>query len=458
MSPVYSLDDKILVTWLKANYKDIEFISKKLDYEMHRRTQELQDSIDALEESQDLYKQQEAVPRLWRNLLGKAIVYLKFKDDREEYHDDADYGVERLNKFLAAFHEFEYILYGAGVERYRDHVAHQLSVFLIGEYLIRNTFKFSDISVTEKPTEYENIEKSILSEEKEAMWCIMALTHDLGIPLERITDINPIAEKMLKEFGLINTEGISFPATPQPLDDFVLRLISSDIRKVQKDGEVGYITHLQPKYYMKFSEAYERRDHGVISCSVLLKNLVFFLETDYSLDKDVPLDLQDAKQFLVRSNILRAIASHSNDNIYYVKIPQFRFLLRICDEMHEWGRPRLISMFGGTNLIPKVTINKFTNEEIDYQVVFECTSDKASLSRNEKEKIKKQIRKYFKDKCERIITILRSAVGGKDRKLKLSIMVKNTLNPREIFTIIHSNPQSIQTLKAGKSFQLDDIS
>jgi hypothetical protein len=208
---------------------------------------------------------------------------------------------------------------------------------------------------------------------------------------------------------------------------------------------------------MKFSEAYERRDHGIISCSVLLKNLVFFLETDYSLDKDVPLNLQDAKQFLVRSNILRAIASHSNDNIYYVKIPQFRFLLRICDEMHEWGRPRLISMFGGTNLIPKVTIIKFTEEEIKYQVIFKDPRDGSTLSLKEKDDIKRQIQRYFKDKCERINKILRSAVGGGDRKIKLTIEVKNMLDTNETYSIIHSNPQNIQILRAGIPFQLADI-
>jgi hypothetical protein len=238
--PPYSLGDNILVKWLKANHKDIEFISKELTYEANKRTKELQDAIDKLDGSKALYKQQEAVSELWRNLLGKAIVFLKFKDQREKYHDDADYGVERLNKFLKTFRKFEFMLYGAEAERYRDHTAHQLSVFLIGEYLIRKTFKFSSITATEKPKIYKDIEDSITPAEKEAMWCIMALTHDLGIALERITDINPIAEKMLKEFGFINTGGISFSATRQPLDDFVLRLISSDIRQAKVDKEDGY--------------------------------------------------------------------------------------------------------------------------------------------------------------------------------------------------------------------------
>ena len=264
---------------------------------------------------------------MWRNLFGKAIVYLKSKDGREEYHDDEDYGVDKLNKFFETFSQFEPLLYGAE-ERYRDHMKHVLSVFLIGEFLIRNTIGFGNINIGDSDFPIGTIS----ADEKEAMWCVMSLAHDLGIPLEKIPRINEKVEKMLTQFGIIGAQGISYPYICSPMDEFTIRFISSDLRKLDSTkAELKFLTHTQSKYFLKFSGSYERRNHGIISCLVLMKNLVFFLETDCSLDDRKPLDLEDAKQFLIRRSILRAIASHSNNDIYYLKVNDFAFLLSIFD-------------------------------------------------------------------------------------------------------------------------------
>ncbi len=77
--------------------------------------------------------------------------------------------------------------------------------------------------------------------------------------------------------------------------------------KVRKVSDKRYLTHLQTKYFLKFSEAYETRNHGITSCLVLMKNLVFFLETDSTLDTQKPLEPIDAKQFLIRRNILQEL-------------------------------------------------------------------------------------------------------------------------------------------------------
>ncbi|MDD5702240.1 MAG: hypothetical protein PHU23_09355, partial [Dehalococcoidales bacterium] len=132
----YVLDDYGLINWFKNNYQDIVFINEKLPFEAHDRTKELLNSIGKLRTS-PLYEQKDEVAAIWRNLLGKAIVYLKSKDEREEFHDDEDIGVEKLTEFFDRFREFEPLLYGASAERYRDHMAHMLCVFLTGEYLIR---------------------------------------------------------------------------------------------------------------------------------------------------------------------------------------------------------------------------------------------------------------------------------------------------------------------------------
>lgn len=442
---MYQLDDDSLIKWLKNSHKKIVFI-KRLPYEIHERTERLVENIKKLDSDKELYAQKDRVAEIWRDLLGKAIVYLKSRDNREKYHDDEDYGVEKLDDFFRTFRQFEPLLYGAEEERYRDHMAHMLSVFLIGELLIRDTIGFDKIDVGDK-----DFPKSgkISANEKEAMWCITSLTHDLGIALERIVTINPKARGMLEKFGIINMQDLSYPFLRLPLHDFAIQFISSDLVPPAGKKQRGYIPHIHSKYFLKFSEAYERRDHGIISCLVLMKNLVYFLESDYLLDLQKPLNSEEAKQFLIRRNILRAIAAHSNENIYYLTLPQFPFLLTIFDELHEWGRPRLVEMFQKEKLeLETVSVEELTENAIAYRVVFKTS---ISLTRDDKERVRKEILKFYTIKCEKIRRILRSAVGGKDRNLKLTFEISDQLEAKAIsYKIIHETPETVKYLEDNR--------
>jgi hypothetical protein len=450
----YVLDDYRLINWFKSNLKSIVFVNEKPAFEAHNRTKELLEAVDKLRPL-PLYEQKDEVAAVWRNLLGKAVVYLKSKDDREKFHDDEDLGVAKLTEFFNRFREFEPLLYGAGAERYRDHMAHMLSVFLTGEYLITSSIDFSNISVGDNqlPKEYK-----ITPSEKEAMWCIMSLTHDLGYPMERIADISPKAERMLKEFGVTNVQGLSYPFSRSPLHDFVIQFISSDLQKI---AEKAYVPHAQNKYFLKFAEAYERMDHGLVSCLVLMKNLVYFLETDYSADSLRPLDESDAKQFLIRRNILRPIASHSNDNIYYLTLLDFPFLLTIFDELHEWERPTFTMMFEKERPKTTVTVESLTEEAIHYTVKFGWENDQLRSNPPES-KLKashREICSFFMNKCERLSRILRSAVGGKHRTLTLTFEVRDELEVKsKIYSMTHQTPQEIRMVMDNKSVTWRDLS
>lgn len=439
----YVLDDRNLIEWLKSNHKDIAFTAK-LAYEVHEYTENLVEAIEKLDSNRDFFRQKDEVSDVWRHLIGKAIVYLKFRDVREKYHDDEDYGVEKLDEFFRTFRDFEPLLYGAREERYRDHMAHMLSVFLVGELLIKDTIGFDKIDVGDECFP-EN--KRISADEKEAMWCIMSLTHDLGIALERVVDISPKAKDMLARFGIIDMQELSYPFVRLPLHDFAIQFISSDLQELPGNDEKRYIPHIQSKYFLKFSEAYERRDHGIISCLVLMRNLVYFLETDYSLDPQRPLHLEDAKQFLIRLNILRAIAAHSNENIYYLTLPQFPFLLTIFDELHEWGRPRLIEMFQRERPYTSVTVEELSENAMRYKIAL---GSGITLD-NDKERMRREILQFFIRKGEKIRRILRSAVGGELRNLKLTLEVRDELEAKaKSYKIIHETPQSVTVLEDDK--------
>ena len=50
---VQSLEETLLIGWLKKNYTGIEFIAKKLDYEAHDRTKKLVEAIQNLDEDKN---------------------------------------------------------------------------------------------------------------------------------------------------------------------------------------------------------------------------------------------------------------------------------------------------------------------------------------------------------------------------------------------------------------------
>jgi hypothetical protein len=445
-----TIDDTFLIKWLQGNFEDIGFINevklRKLD--TRGRIDQLSDDVRNLNSGKSLYGQRDQVLKLWRNLVENAIVYLKSEDTRELYRDDESYGVEELYEFFETLSDFESLLYGAR-PGYREHISHMFSVFLLGECLIRETFGFRKIDVGDAALPEG---QKILENEKEAMWCIMSLTHDLGIALQDIRDVNPKARAMLKKFGIMDMQQLSYSFPRQPLHDFMLQLISStlDIVDTQdvttKKGE-SFTTHIQPKYFLKFAEAFERIDHGLVSCLVLMKNLVYFLETDLILEPNRPFPRrEDAKQFLIRCNILRSIASHSCENIYYLTLPQFPFLLTIFDEMHEWGRPRFAELFGPRALDTTVILEDLSEGAIHYRVQF--PSGDLPLSEDEKKRMGREVAQFFEKKCSKIRKILRSAVGGEERKLKLTFEVSRKIGAVLInYKVIHSTPQDVKILK-----------
>jgi hypothetical protein len=455
------INTEYLTGWFKDNYTTIGFLNFKLksgnppeeiDPPQLIELKKLID--DDLDVEIPLFKQKETILKIWKNLIGIAIVYLKYNDRREIFHDDEDYGVVKLAHFFEAFSEFESLFYGAD-KYYRDHVSHMFQVFLLGEFLLKEKKMWDLIEVGDKKFITEN---RISNKEKEAMWCIISLCHDLGYGMGMIPKINAKTRNMLENFGSVNIQDISYSFPNQPLYDFIIQFISSDLKgldpiseetididgeekAVEKD-ENRYVNHIQSKYFLKFSGSFERYGHGIISCILLMRNLVYFLESDYSIDSNKAYTQKHAKHFLIRQNILRSIASHDCDDIYYLNIVQFPFLLTIFDEMQDWDRPGLTDLF-----TEKPDLNLIVHELSDSKVDFEIEISKKTkhkLSGKERAALEFDIISYFERKCKKIRKILRSAVGGDSRNiwLKFSVTVRYESDIHE-FKIIHVNPEDV---------------
>lgn len=313
------------------------------------------EKISGLASDKSLAEQLQELVNLWPLVLTDALKHLKLEDTREcdpKFKGKVSYesffnrealGVKTLQEIMAAFSAFEGLMYGAQPQRYRDHMAHAFRVWIMGHGFLKTAFggKLSTPGNT----------FIISPKEWECIWALTALCHDIGYPLSALRHVNDRAKGALHALGVELAGNLSHNLGnySQPLHDCFLRLMSSKpvLRDDGKDDEKRWFTHLQNKYYMKFLNSLDSLKHGVLSSLVLGRSLVYFLEADYTHDHSAPLKTEDARQFLIRREILRAIAAHTCPEIYHLTFDSLAFLLYVTDELQCWGRPTFESTLVG---------------------------------------------------------------------------------------------------------------
>lgn len=426
------LDDKKLVCELKKRLK-----GDRLTFIIY---EDCRAQVEALPSDKELSG--EGVEPFWQSLVKNAITFLKMSDPREwptdydkphspeEFHSLQAFGVERLTDYFMQFKKFEEILYGA-VDYYRGHTLHVVRVWILGALLLDDWFldgKYPNIEFFDyvgKKTG-KQIGKLIDPQEIQAMWCIIALSHDLGYPLQKVDNINEQTRKMLRQYAKVNLQDLNFdvPQQHQFINDFILKFISSqtifeDEYKQQSestqrkwpDKERVFRTHVQAKYYLKYSKSLEDFEHGIFSSILLMKSLTYFLESDFDMDELKPLDYQDAKQCAIRREILRAIACHTCGEIYHIRPDTLGCLLILCDELQSWGRPTFEEMMVAQPSSPTAKLNAYNAQEIDYELELPGTA--------------KELRVRTRELFKRFHKILRVAVDAPERKFTCQITVKS---------------------------------
>ena len=211
------------------------------------------------------------------------------------------------------------------------------------------------------------------------MWTLIALCHDLGYPLEKSQQILDRTQKMMKEFipnpSIWNNFG--FSGVQDNINEYIIKFISTKMVLKKESVEQSeteeepykknlYLGRVQPKYYLKYTKSLERFDHGIISSVIVYKMLLYFLESDFNLNDDYEYKYEDARQFYVRREILRAMASHTCSDIYNIYLTTFSSILFLCDELQEWGRKSWNELYSG--LQPhavKLSIDKFVPHEVN---------------------------------------------------------------------------------------------
>ncbi len=427
-----------------------------------------------LEFNQDNVKQ---LKKLWKSLLIDSICILKINDSREKiYHDSANninkfllnydeirltssYGIDDIAKYFDDFIDFESVLYGTD-SHYRDHVDHVLQVWAIGINLIaHNKFDlFDNYQITNEYNFHFEIpnkdNKNVISKsELWAIWTVIALCHDLGYPIEKTAKINIQAKKIIGHFGNMNFSELnySFDIFNSFLVDKFLNLISSKaIRKNnEKTNEIELaITEIQTKYRDKFSKSLEDYKHGIFSSLLLFKNLTYFLESDYYMSGD-NLSEEDLRQFYIRKEILRSIASHTCPKIYHLSLNTLSFLLILCDELQEWNRPKFdVLIKREINTEPQVEIREYTlapNQKIHIKFIYDVDVNERDV-------------KFVVDSRFKFIhCILRSAKDDKNRNEKNIVFIWEIEFKNGLYNLsFDSNKDSFDQLNVTKQEKIDN--
>lgn len=424
----YEIDDRNLISMLCDNVHKIveqeleelkesfkppqkmrEYFEHPLDDEIIGDTGELKQLIIPTKDKMIAYSNIERLDRLWRTLLNKAIICLRYFDHREPFwgqpnKDITAYGLDRLCEYHKRYTEFESIMYGAS-SYYRDHIFHAFRVWMLGlfcllvpeddnkEHFINKLKLDGGASLPGEISFFEYI----------SMWTIIALCHDLGYPLEKSEQILDKTRGMMKEFipqpNIWNN--FRFSGTQDGIHEYILKFISTRMQPApkrleecpknenegkppaeQKEGEETitqpqegekeagpeYVGRIQPKYYLKYAKSLEQFQHGIISVVIIYKILLYFLESDFNLNDDYIYKPENARQFYIRREILRAIASHTCPDAYNVYVTTFSSLLFLCDELQEWGRKTWNELYTGLNETSiDLNIEKFASNAVEIQ-------------------------------------------------------------------------------------------
>lgn len=312
-----------------------------------------------LSKNLDWYKTHMKGRELWHAFASSALNSI----------DPDSKGNSSLFDYLEKATLFEDVLYGLD-PYYRDHTLHSIWVYFIGEHMLRehlphvhsnlNWYLYNDFESERASYKKELMicarkrEEAIrreVSEKRDAIWCIMALGHDLGYSPARLDGINDRVRDVLKFFDLPDFKevGYSLDIEQQYLVSQLLELMSMDVRivpsenyrdeNVDTDEKVKIRCYRDDATYWRLCRSLEKRQHGVLSAYLLYKLVGLFAESSVrGTGEEWGLEDTEAVENIVRGDILFAIAQHEFDFAHMNQIGSLADVLFVADELEEFSR------------------------------------------------------------------------------------------------------------------------
>jgi hypothetical protein len=366
---VQQIEAKDILDSYLLHLDDVNFLKEKDNRKLRTK---IKNEIEILNDNRKTKEEHFNSGRsLWKFLFKRALTSLT--EDSEGYKLIFDYFDEYV--------EFESMLFGVD-EVYRDHTLHSLWVYFLGEYFRKKNFiKDEDIKVgidffsaTENNKDvieaFDETTKKVLLFVDE-IWCIIALTHDLGYPICTIEKINKKINSIVPYYGKFDKQ--DFIMQPSLIQKEVIeklfKIISSDIQFTQ-DKSPRQI--LKNNIYVSLYNSMESYDHGVLSSYLLFKCLASMINTPFwETGSEIVHDDEELLLFLRNQAILKSIALHTCKIKRFSKFPSFEALLILFDEIEEfsrWTRAKKKRTF--INQLCKVYAN-ISNNNLNIEYVFD---------------------------------------------------------------------------------------
>ena len=359
---------------------------------------------------------------LWHELASLALNCI----------DSDSKGNSALFKYLEKATLFEDVLYGLE-PYYRDHTLHSIWVYFIGEYILRDHVpgvhgNLNWYLVNEFEKESASYRKELMrsarqkeldirtqvNEKRDAIWCIMALCHDLGYSPAKLNKINDRVREVIEFFDLpaFKQVGYSLDVEQQYLVSQVLELMAMDVmivpsenyrdQSVDADEKVKIRCYRDDSTYWRLCRALEKRQHGILSAYILYKLVGLFAESWVrGTGEEWGLEDAEAVENIVRGDILFAIAQHEFDFAHMNQIGSLAELLFIADELEEfsrYGRELLSRKYSDTTADAAIQFtpsNPRQGEDVEIDVLYEF-----DISRDLKDYFS-----FFWRKAQRLCTV-----------------------------------------------------
>lgn len=435
----------------------------------------IKEHILVLRNEKSMNKKIQSAKELWKILFACSMSHI----------DPNQNGYDELFKYFDEYVEFEELIF-ASDSFYRDHTIHCLWVYFLGVYLKFHD-EFSDLIkvnhlhenhlnfITELYEYKKNVEdadtvsmiESVIDiikidmKNDQSVFCISALTHDLGYPLKKIAKINKSIKKVLPGFGIDKFDEFEFNysaiqqhfnekflnlltttfehtialddpkstfATPEDMDKIFFKdttgqgaINLDELRKLNEETynnicnafKFTMAENINYPLELRYSNDLEKYQHGIMSAFLLVKvvdafrNMELVVNADKSSMNKIP--FKNFGRFLTKQHILRAITDHTSDGYKISSIKGPSEFLTFIDELEEFSR---ISRANQN----REFINEFCTTAIYREhgyLMIDFIFDNQDIGNLDPELA-------FKGRCKKLLTLFDLEQLDEDLKIKLS--------------------------------------
>lgn len=352
------------------------------------------DQITGLKDQQDLHQRIEAAKRIWKILFEASLTAI---------HPDKG-GYDSLFSYFDTYVAFEELIFASdayyrdhtlhclwvyflGEYLYHhpsyNHVFQESTSFMAILKNLVDLFEANNI----KDSAYIGVKKMLHSvPDLSIVRCLTALTHDLGYPLKKIRKINKSIQQVLPYFGIDHYTEFDFQYgnTHMPFLNELLQIMSININFnpiKKKDQEVinqtlqkyflfdhvGSGTALNPDiqkmsseeiyqdwhnvewqltyfqdnaYKLRYTQDFEKYEHGMMSAYLLFKHLNVFKNLNISPNGKGGISIKVGQEHIFNTLyiVFQGIADHTSDGYKITNLSDSSAMLAFIDELEEFSR------------------------------------------------------------------------------------------------------------------------